>query len=240
MRNLFITASKIIGLYLFAHAAKTLPEMFMRGYASFGFFTLTLLSTVFLLVLACLLVFKSGWVAGKAGVVEQTESPAVNRGDLLAAGLKLIGLCFAGMLFFHILATLAFALWKMFSTKQEIVISNGLNLFSTVVTLILAMLFIFKTNIMVDMLTRAESASWRKVALATLAVIAVLLAINVASVIHQIRHPSSGWGDIGVIGGVDSPTAIWMTGDGPIVNHMDAFPNVTNLVDRLDLLREHP
>ena len=196
MRNIFIVAAKIMGLYQFCNAFQKFPFtaiLFWKQEPLVMLFQ-DIVSPLFIMALACVLVFKTAWLADKVGLAENTESPATNRDDLLAVGVKLIGLYFAITLFSGIILTVVQITLGCTYGGGFSSILWSLSSFTLAVTLILAVLFIFRTHSMVTMLTLAESAPWRKVVLATLAVLLVICVLITTSystmtMRHQLQFP---------------------------------------------------
>jgi len=191
MRNLFIVAAKILGLFQFATALGKLDlssllmwkhdpslETFLRYFAP----------PLLLGALGYVLVFKTAWLADKVGLADNTESPTPNRDDLLAVGLKLCGLYFCISFLAGVLVFLFGIMVNMAAGGGFALIMGGLSLFSLAVMLILSVLFTFRTNSMVVMLSLAESAPWRKVVVATLAVLVVILAVYLFGMIFQTEN----------------------------------------------------
>ena len=85
MRKIFIVAAKIIGLYEFCDAFKKISSssLIFLWHAPVDMLLRDIVSPLLLFALAYVLVFKTAWLADKVGLAENTESPAVNRDDLL-------------------------------------------------------------------------------------------------------------------------------------------------------------
>ena len=81
---------------------------------------------------------------------------------------------------------------------------------------------------MVDMLTRAESVSWRKVVFATLAALFVMYAICMVRIVcRPVYYWDNEFPDIGIIGGDVGPTTIY-TSSRFFGGSEDVIPAVTN------------
>ena len=138
---------------------------------------------------ACILVFKTAWLADKVGLADKNESPTLSRDDLLAAGLKLLGVYFAVIFTQCVLMLLAFLFMSFFMGAGNGGFAMvGTSTFSFTVMFIFSVLFIFRTNAVITMLTLAESAPWRKVVIATLVVLAAILAITAVSTLDAMKN----------------------------------------------------
>jgi len=194
MRNLFIVAAKIIGLFQFCDAFQNLSHfpIWRHWYwreALAALFEERHVSSLLLLALAYVLVFKTAWLADKVGLGEKenSEPPALNRDDLLAVGLKLAGLYFAITFISFTALFLALAMMGVEKGGSAFALT-GVSVFSLAVMAILAILFLFRTRSMVAMLTLAENAPWRKVVFATLAALLVLFGITVFFTMNSMKR----------------------------------------------------
>ena len=190
MRNLFIVAAKILGLFQFAAAFQKLPvsSFLMWRHESFEMLLHNLFIPLLLIAFAFVLVFKTAWLADKVGLADKTESPTLNRDDLLAAGLKLLGLYFAILFAQCVLLMLGFLLQGMLGSRDPTMHLFGTSIFSFTVMFIFSVLFIFRTNAVMTMLTLAESAPWRKVVVATLVVLAAILVLTTLSTLDAMKR----------------------------------------------------
>jgi len=219
MRNLFIVAAKIIGLLQFCAAFKYFI-VFDKQRLGYWRDALGVLiensSALFVFALAYVLVVKTEWLADKVGLREKenSELPVPSRGDLLAVGLKLIGV-YMGVLFITYVGSL-FGLLGMRSTFGGEMYGGiaiiGTFLFVILALLVMSVLFIFKTNAMVVLFTLVENTAWRKIIIAMLVVFLVLAAMMA---VFFKTQPSRGNfpfmcdPDTDVIGGSDGPTRVW-------------------------------
>jgi len=190
MRNLFIVAAKILGLFQFCSALEKFSKSGFpfSSHDLIGIFFQSFFTTPLLIALAFVLVFKTDWLADKVGLADKTESPSLTRDDLLAAGLKILGLFFAVFFAHCILALLVFSLMGLLGVNEANLFLGGPTMFSCAVMFIFSVLFIFRTNAVITMLTLAESAPWRKVVVATLVVLGVIFIITAISTLDSIKR----------------------------------------------------
>ena len=190
MRNIFIIAAKIIGLWQACQLANKIPDIFLLDYTSLlqKDFLGIVLPMLFLLVLAYVLIFKTGWIADMAGLSENKESPDMTRNDLLAVGIKLLGVYWAFAMIMFIVFTIYFYFAEQYGSfeRANFSMTGG---FASFVTFILSMLFIFKTNTVVDMLTRAENVAWKKLVLVILLVLGFMAGMQIAKMLRLPKDP---------------------------------------------------
>ena len=186
MRNFFITAAKIAGLYPllrgFASLAKLGAWKSLHSYSTLypeGSYVMVepFLSTLFSFALAYVLLFKTGWFADKVGLAEKTETPEVRRDDLLVAGLKLLGV-YMGYIF---ACNFTLVVCEMFTSAMMLTPSFALIKVAYMVpALLIAVFLLFQTNAAAAMLSRADSAAWRKIVAGTVGVFFILVLILIA------------------------------------------------------------